>query len=121
MLYIFAKSTSSAIQPILHALFVPTPFKQKVTIGKDTKGPLEDSLPEEILKPGALYSNCSVVLLGVKVPKVAEKKDEKDAVVDDKEYGGEELGRMVWESYEESLKARGEGVSQAPAEDKKDS
>ena len=61
VLYIFAKSASSAIEPILHALFVPTPFKQKVTVGKDNKGPLEDSQPEEVLQPGAITFFCNMV------------------------------------------------------------
>ncbi len=77
VLYMFAKSSSSAIQSILHALFVPTPFKRVVTAGEGTKGPLEDSLPEEVLKPGALYTNCSAVLLGVKVPEIARMRRRK--------------------------------------------
>lgn len=87
--------------------------------------------PEEILKPGALYSDCSVVkinlpnraplpeseLSGADVQKAGDagaKEKDKDKekadvdvdmdVKDDGEYGGEALGRFVWEEYEKSLK-----------------
>ena len=80
----------------------------------------------EILKPGALYSDCSVI--EVKLPRVATtggqigegkdmakgkgkkqggKKEQgrlETELVDDGETGGEEVGRLVWERYEAQLK-----------------
>jgi len=65
----FAKSSTIAIQSVLHALFLPTPFKvlsqsnPGANDGKpkgEAKGSLIDSsltdIPEEVLKPGALYA-----------------------------------------------------------------
>ena len=99
-----SKSPYYAIQTILHALFLPTPYKQAQLGLKD-----DGSEPTEILKPGALYSDCSVVRLRLPVlppPAGASKSSKsKDAdLPDDKEIGGQETGRLVWESYEQQLK-----------------
>ena len=103
-----------AMQSVLHALFLPTPFKIPV---QPTQVP--DAMPEEVLKPGALYRECAVVTLKVSVPeklalsadpKASSSKGKEKAeeevleIPDDGEYGGEVAGRLVWESYEEALK-----------------
>lgn len=51
---------------------------------------------EELLKPGALYSECAVVRLQVPIQEDSEK-----SFPDDGELGGEVVGRKVWESLEE--------------------
>ena len=83
-------------------------------------------MPEEVLRPGALYAECATVGLKVNIPpevveddkraqttndskkkKGKEKASLKDEVInitDDGEYGGELAGRLVWESYERALK-----------------
>ena len=115
VLRILFKSPEMAMQSVLHALFLPTPFKVPV---QPTQVP--DAMPEEVLKPGALYRECAVVTLKVSVPeKLALSADPKASsskkgkgnaeeevleIPDDGEYGGEVAGRLVWESYEEALK-----------------
>ena len=70
-----------------------------------------DDSPEEVLKPGALYRDCSVVRINVRKPDIhTEEKQEDDGVADDGEYGGEKLGRSVWENFEASLKHREKNV-----------
>ncbi|KAJ7143915.1 hypothetical protein C8R44DRAFT_759138 [Mycena epipterygia] len=133
LLMLFTKSSGAAIQSVLHVLFLPTPFKvlsqaagpNKTTNAKDKAG--ADAEPEEVLKPGALYAECAVVRLQVKLPqaeidadvKSAEDAEKKNAasgdaqkkkreevleVPDDGELGGELAGRLVWEWYEAALK-----------------
>ncbi|KAI0827745.1 hypothetical protein BC628DRAFT_1515255 [Trametes gibbosa] len=72
----------------------------------------------EVLKPGALYRECAVVPLDVPRPpapvvdeknrKGTAKKSKDDApetaLEDDEDYGGEAVGRAVWEWYEARLK-----------------
>ena len=114
VLRVLFKSPEMAMQSVLHALFLPTPFKVPV---QPTQVP--DAMPEEVLKPGALYRECAVVTLKVSVPeKLALSADPKSSsskgkekaeeevleIPDDGEYGGEVAGRLVWESYEEALK-----------------
>jgi hypothetical protein len=86
------------MQSILHALFLPTPFKIS-----PARNPQK---PEEVLKPGALYRECAVVKLQVpKPPKVDENvRDEVNVSEDDGELGGEISGRLVWEYFEQELK-----------------
>lgn len=138
------------MQSILHVLFLPTPFKRALAQASAAADPVsaptkpkseskadkwDDALPEEVLKPGALYRECSVVTLKLpSLPTPSEAKD-KDAkkeesqaqgpdkgkgkgkqkaesetlepafeLEDDGEYGGEAVGRMVWEWYEVRLK-----------------
>ncbi|KAF5317341.1 hypothetical protein D9611_003557 [Ephemerocybe angulata] len=168
LLRIFTKSPTSSIQSILHALFLPTPFKS-LALGiaeaealaeaeaaaekakKEGKDPVPEEKPKtlkkpvfkEVLKPGALYSECAVVQLrvptqGKDVEKAEEKKGDskegrkkgvkerekaqdagKEAVdgpielEDDGEYGGEDVGRRVWEAYEGALKLWEASVSKA--------
>ncbi|THH32442.1 hypothetical protein EUX98_g1714 [Antrodiella citrinella] len=137
-LWIFTKPSKTAEQTVLHTLFLPTPFKRalaQVDAATDTASAFspskekqespEDFLPEEVLKPGALYRECAVVNLRVpslphppekqedqkakdakKKAKKGKGKEEEEIVVleDDGELGGESLGRMVWEWYETRLK-----------------
>ncbi|TEB37960.1 hypothetical protein FA13DRAFT_1751820 [Coprinellus micaceus] len=134
-LRIFTKSPSSAVQSVLHALFLPTAFK---SVPSDTTD--EDAVVKktggnklrfrEVLKPGALYGECAVVSLDVPAPppsatatpqpgtsktkaKASEGKtksakeggqEEVIEIEDDGEYGGEDVGRRVWEAYEGALK-----------------
>lgn len=75
-----------------------------------------DVLPEEILKPGALYRECAVVRLRIPSPPdplkdlpASDKGKEKErgseqSLPDDGELGGEVAGRLVWESFEKALK-----------------
>jgi hypothetical protein len=108
LLRIFARSSNSSIQSILHALFLPTPFK---TVGRSAAG--QDELAVEVLKPGSLYADCSVLKLNLKPVaetepdvkgKGKEQKADADALPDDGELGGEVLGRRVWEKFEQALK-----------------
>ena len=108
MLHIFTKSSTSTLQTILHALFLPTPFKSLQdgqALGSAT----------EILKPGSLYADCSVQTLK-RLPIVRDesnaskpdakgkgKESKEDELPDDGELGGEVLGRQVWESFEQAL------------------
>ncbi|KAL5531857.1 hypothetical protein ACEPAF_5420 [Sanghuangporus sanghuang] len=130
LLHIFTKTPSHAVQSVLHALFLPTPFKFASMPANQESKDLVDARPsEEVLKPGALYADCSVVSLDLRdraqLPESDDKKEEPSQakLMDDGEYGGEALGRFIWESFEETLKAREENatsnVPQAPA-DKKD-
>lgn len=106
LLRIFIKSPTSALQSILHVLFLPTPFK---SIPANNGG---KPAAEEILKPGALYRECAVVRLQVpSVPdpqasgngKGKEKVQEGEGLPDDVELGGEVAGRLVWEAFEKEL------------------
>ncbi|KAG6816743.1 hypothetical protein H0H87_003332 [Tephrocybe sp. NHM501043] len=131
LLRILTKSPTAAVQTVLHALFLPTPFKVTSKAAPSPKGPADQGtpidsavidMPEEVLKPGALYAECAAVRLNVPKPpdplasEGISQKEEKGKgksglreevieVVDDGEYGGEVMGRLVWEAYEEALKA----------------
>ena len=103
----FAKTPNHSIQSILHGLLLPTPFKR---LASDDAQKREAVTPEEILKPGALYSDCSMVQVNlrnrIELPKSDAKKPEpkRDGkqpegpeiqVVDDGECGGEAMRRLV--------------------------
>lgn len=110
ILRVFTKSSLRSIQSILHVLFLPTPFKVKAKAPADNQ--TDDTTPEEVLKPGAMYSECAVLRLTVPPPQVPAKKVQEGKeeatkgleVPDDGELGGELCGRLVWEAYEEALK-----------------
>ena len=79
-LRIFTKSPSSAIQSVLHVLFLPTPFKilSQTTSTSENKIPPDTStlkIPEEVLLPGALYADCAAVKVQVKIPEDMKEKD----------------------------------------------
>ena len=75
----------AAIQTVLHVLFLPTPFKilTQVTNTKEPKtpqGPFDATkleLPEEVLRPGALYAECATVKLKVNIPEELIEEDKK--------------------------------------------
>jgi hypothetical protein len=156
LIWLLAKSPDMAMQTVLHALFLPTPFKRALAhLASATAAAQEqsDATPAEkkaaaergterssfieILKPGALYRECSVVTLAVPPlppapegekakdgpnaetgtkPKEEAKKnndrkgkdtepvDELLEIEQDGEYGGEDVGRLVWEWYEHHLR-----------------
>lgn len=101
------------METVLHALFLPTPFK---SAPRNATEP--DELTSEVLKPGSLYANCAVLDLKLRAvveedspsdnPDVKGKNKQKesnpDALPDDGELGGEVLGRRVWENFEQALK-----------------
>ncbi|KAG2347606.1 hypothetical protein BDR05DRAFT_958371 [Suillus weaverae] len=93
-LRLLTKSTTSAMQSVLHVLFLPTPFKSNARQGTDA--------PEEVLKAGALYRECAVVTLRIPSPVTADAADAQ--VPDDGELGGVHLGQAVWEGLEGALK-----------------
>ena len=131
LIWLIAKSSKAAEQTVLHALFLPTPFKRALAqvnaAVESTASTKPDTAPEnhsfeEVIKPGALYRECAVV--NVRLPPLpAPPKEQEDAkekakgkkgkekekedfveLEDDGELGGELLGRMVWEWYESRLK-----------------
>ncbi|KAF5354995.1 hypothetical protein D9756_005594 [Leucocoprinus leucothites] len=162
LLHVSTKSPKAAVQSILHSLFLPTPFKiLSQSISDSTSEPSQKSqgdssnstpakptqqptslIREEVLKPGALYTECAVVSLDLSIPapppteteskenssgKGKEKgglKEEVLQITDDGEYGGEVAGRLVWEAYEAALKVweRSSGTSKSgSSRGKKDS
>ena len=151
-IWLLAKSSEMAMQSVLHALFLPTPFKRTLAQLSASAHATADLLAEsanqspdmgqvrltadsftEVLKPGALYRECSVVTLPLPplpdapvddepndAPKNTEKPKAKKGkaketsskpdtehlleIEDDGEYGGEGIGRVVWEWFENHLK-----------------
>ncbi|KAF9231967.1 hypothetical protein BU15DRAFT_81781 [Melanogaster broomeanus] len=106
LLRLLTKSPSSAVQSILHVLFLPTPFKSSQT---SANRPSDGSAPEEVLKAGALYRECAVINVRVPTPVGApsgsDSEEKKDgSIPDDRELGGVHLGQSVWESFEAALK-----------------
>ncbi|KIP09031.1 hypothetical protein PHLGIDRAFT_103486 [Phlebiopsis gigantea 11061_1 CR5-6] len=139
VIWLLAKSSDMAMQSVLHSLFLPTPFKRTLAqlsaaahgSAESKNAPAENESPAplptgsfiEVLKPGALYRECSVVMLPVlplppadpvdeKGKKVKEKEEGRTPssqedlldIEDDGEYGGEGVGRLVWEWFENHLK-----------------
>lgn len=121
ILRLFTRSPKSGAQTVLHALFLPTPFKilLNATEESDDLNPSKRSAlklpPEEVLRPGALYADCGVVDLGggririgaeviSRFSSAEEKKGDQREQDDDGEYGGEMAGRAVWEVLEERVK-----------------
>ncbi|CCM03014.1 uncharacterized protein FIBRA_05131 [Fibroporia radiculosa] len=86
---------------------------------------------EEVLKPGALYRECAVVQVAVPPLLMSDARSEPEkgrtgrktnaeesaapGFPDDGEFGGEAVGRAVWEWYEERLK-RWEALEKAEGE-----
>ncbi|KAH6918149.1 hypothetical protein BKA70DRAFT_1416163 [Coprinopsis sp. MPI-PUGE-AT-0042] len=88
ILRLVTKTPANAMQTILHALFLPTPFKHSGSEEQDSEKPPTDkpspaqgeqeppapaprpksTAPLEVLKPGALYRECAVVQLKVPTP-----------------------------------------------------
>ncbi|KZS88857.1 hypothetical protein SISNIDRAFT_475847 [Sistotremastrum niveocremeum HHB9708] len=94
---LLTKAPNSAIQSILHVLFVPvskTAEKPKPR-KNDRPSTDDDEQEEEILKPGALYAECAVVPLVIPAEVGGESGEESNA---------DKLGREIWEGFEASLK-----------------
>ena len=120
LLWLLTKSPTSGIQTVLHGLFLPTPFKSEAHSKAGA-----DELTVEVLKPGALYADCSVVRVTPRAKpseqmpskdgqgnstnekgKQKEEPEDKSGILpDDGEMGGEALGRRVWENFEAALRA----------------
>lgn len=154
-IWLLAKSSGMAMQSVLHSLFLPTPFKRALAqLSAATNATAEASAESkgdnttkasaqtrataesftEVLKPGALYRECSVITLSLPpLPAAPEDKelddttrndkrprgknekangknknpsseDELFKIEDDGEYGGEGVGRVTWEWFENHLK-----------------
>ena len=118
LLWVLTKSLASGIQSVLHGLFLPTPFKSQGGNNGST-----DELAAEVLRPGALYADCSVVRVALdartysKTPsrggrneaakgkgKQTDKMEDSGNLPDDGEMGGEPVGRQVWENFEAALR-----------------
>lgn len=98
---------------------MPTPFKSQALNNSGT-----DELTVEVLKPGALYADCSVVKITPRAkppgqttskdgenkaakgkgPQADKTEDNSGILPDDGEMGGESLGRQVWENFEAALR-----------------
>ena len=135
-LLLLSKTSESALQTVLHCLFLPTPLKRaqlKVDAAADDEvrkaqaqagaepgiargqGPARIA-NVEVLKPGALYRECAVVQFDVPKPpmvplpepkegKGVEEKSKVESILeDDGDFGGEAVGRAVWEWYEVRLR-----------------
>nr|GAT49954.1 predicted protein [Mycena chlorophos] len=123
-LFVFAKSAGASIETVLHALFLPTPFK----ILSAEEHPKDSGEDREVLKPGALYAECAVVRVPMRVeeetaaeaaasaPEKAPEGSGKEELKmpDDREFGGEVLGRRVWEAYEKGLREWNEANPSPP-------
>ncbi|KAF9531909.1 hypothetical protein CPB83DRAFT_848013 [Crepidotus variabilis] len=83
------KSPYAAMQTVLHALYLPTPFKilaQTTVVSQNkeaqkSEGPIDVSeldMPEEVLLPGSLYAECASVKIDVKIPQEVLDKDQED-------------------------------------------
>ncbi|KAI0090879.1 hypothetical protein BDY19DRAFT_992280 [Irpex rosettiformis] len=155
LIWLYAKSPNMATQTVLHALFLPTPFKRALAhLAAATDSSSTDKTDKtessgvtrasggftEVVKPGALYRECSAVILKLApLPDTIPPRDAQDGndaqsakdnntrkgkekatksdgqkktldevdleIEDDGEYGGEGVGRVVWEWYETRLKA----------------
>ncbi|KAF5356462.1 hypothetical protein D9757_012467 [Collybiopsis confluens] len=122
ILHLFTKSSVAAVQSVLHALFLPTPFKllsQKTENPTKRKDQAQDSVidtttPTEVLKPVEGSVSSPAVPDDTATKKSSGKKREKPSageeiesidLPDDGELGGELAGRQVWEAFESTLKA----------------
>jgi hypothetical protein len=123
----FVKGSWFAMQSVLHALFVPTPFKSTIASPEtrtNSTAPIAaaNDLVEEVLKPGALYAECAVVRVNVpslpadsnadekssrkgKAKAKEDPQDDRPIMGEDGEMGGVAVGTMVWENFEVALKA----------------
>jgi len=121
IIFLLSKTSFSALQTILHVLFVPTRAKlrsSELSLSDPKRAQDPASLEEEIrcLVPGGLYANCGVVRVKLpaappskEVEKKAEKRGEKE------EDPSDVLGREVWEMMEREIKEWDESEKQNSA------
>jgi hypothetical protein len=76
LLRILTKTTPSALETVLHVLFLPTPLKI-ILAPSTSSSPTSTLTKSEILEPGALYANCAVVKLALPTLSTPESSDEK--------------------------------------------
>lgn len=100
------KSPSTTLQSTLNAFFLPTSFKYFLSSPDDT----QKQVLEEVLKPGALYTECAVAPIHIPAtlaPRAEKKTDDGNgrspgggtAQHDSGELGGMALGMEVKDNY----------------------
>ena len=125
LLHLLTKTPTSALQSVVHALCVSKPrTRRRIPVPEDVAQLPQESRPqvlpqngngartteeEEVLVPGALYADCSVVRLNLRVSKSASVDTENQGQGEDPEpfelrLGNEPLGRSVWEALEDGVK-----------------
>ncbi|KAF8499362.1 hypothetical protein JB92DRAFT_2982230 [Gautieria morchelliformis] len=124
-LHLLTKTPTSALQSVIHVLCLPKPHTRRhIPLAEDVAQPPPEPRPqisaqkpgvartteeEEVLVPGALYADCSVVRLDLGVSKSISLGIEDQGQHDDPEQfelglGNEPLGRAVWEALEDGVK-----------------
>ncbi|KAJ7600916.1 hypothetical protein C8J56DRAFT_999941 [Mycena floridula] len=111
LLLLFVKSPFAATQTILHALFLPTPFKVVSQIGLRSPSQKRD-IPQGAPIDASILEmpeECAVVKLDVRkpvlpVPEKSTDKKKNPRAPEDDEFGGPSTGQLVWEAYEDALK-----------------
>ena len=88
--FFLTKSSTAAIQSVLHVLFLPTPFK----LGSSSKPLDPETKSQEVLKPGALYADCAAVRLRIETPSTPVPQDSAGTE------GHAETGRDGWEEFD---------------------
>ncbi|KIJ51255.1 hypothetical protein M422DRAFT_26673 [Sphaerobolus stellatus SS14] len=124
LLFLLTKSPQAAMQTLLHTLCVPKPkTRGRVPLGEDAaQVPNRDQRPsssagappntirsaedeEEVLVPGALYADCSIVRPRQSgVHRDTSAKHSASTEEYDLGLGDEPIGRKVWEVLEEGVK-----------------
>jgi hypothetical protein len=123
-LHLLTKTPTSALQSVFHVLCVPKPHtRRRIPVAEDVAQSLrphsssvgstgsEATEAEEVLVPGALYTDCSIVRLNLHVSKSlpGDIQDQYQGQDDGPEQfnlglGNEPLGRTVWEALEDGVK-----------------
>jgi hypothetical protein len=107
LFFLYTKSSFSAIQTILHVLFVPTRAKYRFSEMPSEGHQESTEVLARTLRPGALYANCRVVRVALPIPPVSEKdarSGEEGKKGAPEESPADTLGRRVWEMMEKELK-----------------
>lgn len=89
-LLILTKSTTASAQVVLETLFLAHPLKILPSLSSSSPRDVSDDAPVGTIRPGQLYRDLLPVLL----PAGAEENL----------VGREDIGRAVWESFEEGVK-----------------
>jgi len=114
MLLVLAKTPAAALQSVLHVLCAPKPVTRRLApLAKDPSQPpafrpafrpVRQPASEEVLVPGALYTDCSVVRLTLRVPETIPYRDKEQLPGNTEQFdlglGDEPIGRAVWEALE---------------------